>query len=231
MDQNLRAIFWTGARNTAPILIGVVPFGVIAGVAAVDAGLDSITAYAVSPVIFAGASQLAAVDLIGRDAAFAVIVLTVWVINSRLMMYSASLAPHFVKASLARKAVIAYLVTDQAFAVSILRLNDRQEELPARIAYYMGSGLSLWGTWQLTSLAGVILGAGVPAEWSLDFAVPLVFLALTFLAINDRATLVAAVVGATTAVAAFSLPYNLGLPLAGLVGIAAGLVAERRVAA
>lgn len=214
--------------NTSPILIGVIPFGLIAGVAAVDAGLDTLVAYALSPILFAGASQLAAVDLIGRDASFVVIILTVWVINSRMVMYSASMAPHFVKASVGRKAAISYLLTDQAFAVSILRLEERSEELPVRIAYYMGSGLALWTTWQASSLAGVLIGAGVPSEWSLNFAVPLVFMALTFLAIKDRATLIAAAVGAIVAVAAFELPYNLGLPLAALTGIAAGLVFETR---
>ena len=227
-ETSLKSVFWAGVVNTTPILIGVVPFGLIAGVAAVDAGLDGLTAYALSPIIFAGASQIAAADLLGRDASLAVIVLTVWVINSRMLMYSASMAPHFVDASIGRKGVIAYLLTDQAFAVSILRLEERDEELPVRISYFMGSGLALWITWQTSTLTAVIIGAGVPTEWSLDFAIPLVFMALMFLAINDRATVVAAAVGALTAVVAFSLPYNLGLPIAALTGIGAGLVAETR---
>lgn len=227
-ESSLKSVFWAGVVNISPILIGVIPFALIAGVAAVDAGLDSFAAYALSPLVFAGASQLAAADLIGRDASLAVIVLTVLVINSRMVMYSASMAPHFVKASIGRKAAIAYLLTDQAFAVSILRLEERNEELGVRVAYYLGAGLGLWTTWQAASLAGVLIGAGVPSEWSLDFAVPLVFMALTFLAIKDRTTLVAAVVGATVAVAAFDLSYNLGLPLAALTGIGAGLAFEMR---
>ncbi|MDH3730465.1 MAG: AzlC family ABC transporter permease [Acidimicrobiia bacterium] len=220
--------FRAGVLTIAPILIGVVPFGVIAGVAAVESGLSSLQAIVFSPVVFAGASQLAAYELIGRDAAIVVIALTVLVINSRFVMYSASLAPHFVTASVPQKLAAPYLLTDQAFAASIIRYGEVEEPPDLKLAYYFGAALALWTTWQSSTIVGVVVGSGIPPEWSLDFAIPLVFVALLFPAITDRATSVAAVVGGLTAVAAQPLAYNLGLPLAAMVGIAAGLVAESR---
>jgi len=91
----------------------------------------------------------------------------------------------------------------------------------------MGASLGLWVTWQVSSLAGVIIGSGVPEEWSLDFAVPLVFMALLFPAIKDRGSTIAAVTAATSAVALVSLPLNLGLLVASGLGLVAGVIWSR----
>lgn len=215
-------------RDVSPLLIGVAPFGVIAGVAAVDAGLSPVQAYSLSPLIFAGAAQLATLDLLARDAAVAVVILTPLVINARHIMYSAALAPWFRPLPTTRKAGLAYLMTDQAFAMSILRYARTEEPIGDRVAYYLGVALSLWLTWQVTSIIGIAVGGGIPPEWSLDFAVPLVFLALLFPSITDRPTAVAAVVGAAVAVAAADLPFNLGLPVGAMSGITAGFLVEAR---
>ena len=222
-----RSPFPAGFFDIAPILVGVFPFGLIAGIAAVEAGLDSIQAYAASPIVFAGAAQLAMIDLIGRDAAPIVIVATVLVINARMAMYSAALAPAFRELSPLRKAYGSYVITDQSFAVSIVRFDRVDETLSERFSYYMGASLGLWVTWQISSLAGVIIGSGVPEEWSLDFAVPLVFMALVFPAIKDRASTFAAVTAATSAVAFVSLPLNLGLLVASGLGLVAGVIWSR----
>ena len=140
------ASFRAGAVDTAPILIGVVPFGVIAGVAAVGAGFSNLQAILSSSIIFAGASQLAAYDLIGRDAAMVVVIATVLIINSRMMMYSAALAPHFVGTTRRIKAAASYLLTDQAFATSIVRYGKTEKPLDLKLAYYFGSALALWST-------------------------------------------------------------------------------------
>jgi len=222
-----RSPFQAGFFDIAPILVGVFPFGLIAGIAAVEVGLDSIQAYAASLILFAGAAQLAMIDLIGRDAAPIVIVATALVINARMAMYSAALAPAFRELSPLRKAYGSYVITDQSFAVSIVRFDRVDETLPQRFSYYMGASLGLWVTWQISSLAGVIIGSGVPEEWSLDFAIPLVFMALLFPAIKDRASTIAAVAAATSAVAFVSLPLNLGLLAASGLGLVAGVVWSR----
>ena len=226
MDAPERRPFVAGLVAVAPILIGVFPFGVIAGIAAVEAGLDSFQAYAVSPIVFAGAAQLAMMDLIARDAAPFVIVGAALVINARMAMYSAGLAPWFRDLSPARKAYGSYILTDQAFAVSVLRFAQVEETLGDRFRFYMGASLALWTTWQISSALGVILGTGVPESWSLDFAIPLMFMALLFPAITDRGTAIAAMGAAVAAVAFVALPLNLGLLAASTVGILAGVVGE-----
>jgi 4-azaleucine resistance transporter AzlC len=220
----IRRSLTAGFVAIAPILLGVVPFGLVAGFASVDAGLSTLQASALSVLVFAGASQLAAIDLIRQDAELVVIVATVLVINARFLMYSASLAPHFAGASFARRTGLAYLLTDQAYAVSITHYEADRPTLEKRIAYYLGASLGLWGTWQISTLAGALAGAGIPDDWSLDFAIPLVFLALLVPAVSDRARTVAAIVAGVLAVAAAGLPYNLALPAAALGGIAVGFV-------
>jgi 4-azaleucine resistance transporter AzlC len=223
-----RAAFAAGARDIAPILVGLVPFGIIAGVAAIEAGLPTAQAIAASPMIFAGAAQLATMDLLGRGSPVLVVVLTALVINARFAMYSAALSGSFRRLGPGRKAVAAYLLTDQAFAVSVLRFSRHDETPAVRYAYYMGAALLPWMTWQLSTVAGVVLGAGVSPDLSLDFAIPLVFMALLFPAITDRATVTAAVAAAVAAAALWAMPLNLGLLTAAFVGIAAGMAAERR---
>ena len=223
-----RADFLSGVRVAAPIVVGVVPFGMVAGVAAVSVGIPAIHAVAMSVVIFAGASQLAAAELVGQNAPAAVVVLTVLVINLRMLMYSASIAPYFERQSARWKASLAYLLTDQAYAVSLLEF--QRSEATNRRWYYLGVAAPLWVAWQIATVAGIVLGSGVPDGWHLEFAVPLVFLAVLVPAITDRETGVAALVAGVVAVAARGLPFNLGLLTAAVVGIAAGLLAERATA-
>jgi predicted branched-subunit amino acid permease len=206
----------------------VFPFGLIAGVAAVEAGLTTVQALAASPMIFAGASQLAAMDLIGRSSPVPVIVLTALVINARFAMYSAALAPPFASLPIRHRAVAAYLLTDQAFAMSTIRFARTDEPATARFAFYLGAALVLALTWHTATIVGVVVGSGVPPEWSLDFAVPLVFIALLFPAITDRATRVAAITAAIAASSLRGMPLNLGLLTAALIGIVAGLIARSR---
>ena len=227
MPESLRRdAFVAGVRSILPITLGVIPFGVIAGVAAVEAGLAAGQAIALSPMVFAGAAQLATADLIGRDAAPVVIVLTALVINARFAMYSASLAPELRGIGPARKALAAYLLTDQAFAVSIVHFDREGGDLDTRVAFYFGAAAPLWVIWQTTSIIGVFIGSGVPPGWSLDFAIPLVFMALLVPAVRDRGTRVAAAVAGLAAVALVGLPLNLGLLAAAALGIAAGIIAE-----
>lgn len=216
-----------GARVIAPILPGVVPFGVTAGIAAVDAGLTPLAAVGSSVIIFAGASQLAAMQLIASHAVPWVIVLTAWVINLRFAMYSASLAPHFARLPARWTWPLSYLMTDQIYAVSTIRFGahpDRGQEH----WFYLGGAVPMWAVWVASTTAGVVLGAQVPPSWELGFAVPLIFMALLVPAVQDRPTLLAALVGAGVAVGAHGLPMNLGLLSGAAAGIAVGVVADRK---
>lgn len=116
-----RQAFTAGLQAVAPMLPGVVPFGMTAGVAGLDAGLGGELAFAMSVVIFAGASQIASAQLLGAEAAPALVVLTALLINLRMVMYSASLAPHFAPLPLRWRLPMAYLLTEAA-GVDLARL-------------------------------------------------------------------------------------------------------------
>ena len=210
-----------GAALAAPLLLGIAPFGLVVGVAAVEAGLTPLQTVATSVVVFAGASQLAMIELFGRDAAPAVVVLTAAVINVRMVMYSASIAPRVRSWPARLRPLCSYLLTDQAYALTVA-----PDERPS-VYTYLGVAGSLWVVWQATTVAGLALGRGLPPSLGLTFAVPLVFLALLVPAVTDRPRLVAALVAASVAVVGASLPFNLGLVAGALAGVSAGLVAER----
>jgi len=219
-----RLEFGQGVRDVIPLLLGIIPFGFIAGIATVNAGLGLPEAVGLSAIVFAGAAQLAALDLIGRDAPLVIVVVTAVVINLRMLMYSASIAPHFRTLSRRMKATVAYFLTDQAYALTIARY--RNEESTRPVAYYLGVAVTLWVVWQLTTIAGVVLGTTVPESLGLEFAVPLVFLALLIPAMEDSPTTVAGILGGIVAVGAAGLPLNLGLLVGAAVGIVAGLLTE-----
>ena len=208
-------------------MLGIVPFGTVFGIAAIDAGLDLSHAMGFSIIVLAGAAQLASIALIGQDATLIVIVATALIINARFVMYSASLAPHFAGLSIPRRVLAAYLLTDQSYAFSITRYRDEAWDFRQKLSYYLGVGGALWLVWQASTAFGAALGAGVPEEWSLDFAVPLVFLALLVPTIRDKADGAGALVAGALAVLAAGLAYNLALPTAAVAGIAAGVAFER----
>lgn len=225
-----RVEFWAGLRAQLPILLGTSPFGMIYGIIAYEAGLPFSVALAMSLVVFAGSSQFIAAQLFATGATGVVIVLTTFVVNLRHMLYSASVAPYVRHLSPAWKWLLAFLLTDEAYAVTISRY--RQEPVEAargRMAhwFFLGAGLTLWVSWQLSSAAGFVLGAEIPSSWSLDFALPLTFIALLVPTLHDRPAVVAALAAGTVAVVTRGWPYNLGLSAAIVAGIGAGLLVER----
>jgi 4-azaleucine resistance transporter AzlC len=208
----------------------------IYGALARGAGLPPDIAQAMSSVVFAGSSQFIATTLFRESAPFIVIVLTTFVVNLRHALYSASLAPYVASLSLRWKLLISYLLTDEGYAVGIIRYRESpslQQESESRMRdesnhyFYLGSALALWTTWQLSTALGVFFGAQVPASWGLDFALPITFIAIVIPALSDRPSSLAAVVAAVVALAAHDLSYKLGLIIAALSGITAGLIAER----
>lgn len=213
--------FRAGVVAIAPVLLGVLPFGLAAGVVTVEAGYGVTETVGHSTLIFAGASQIAAVSLLGDGAAVPVVVLTVLVINLRMLMYAASLSPHLADIPLHRRAMGAYLLTDQAYAVSIVEF--REPSGPEhRWWFYLGAAVTLWLPWQLSTVTGALVGASLPDSVPLGFAVPLMFLALLVPAVTDRPTLAAAITSATIATVGAGLPSNLGMLLGALTGIAVG---------
>ncbi len=208
------------------MVAAIIPFGVTAGVAGLDAGLSAELTMGLSVVVFAGASQLAALQLIDAEAASILVWVTALLINLRMLMYSAHLAPHFQYLPLRWRAPMAYLLTDQAYALTVPRLMA-DDPPPANHWFYLGVALPLWVVWQLATAFGFWAGTALPPSWELGFIVPLIFLALLMPAVRTRPSAVAAAVGGSGSVLGQALPAGLGLTLGALAGIAAGVLAEQ----
>ena len=219
--------FSAGLKAEAPLLFGVFPFAMIYGALAINVGIPAGIAQAMSAVVFGGSSQFIATQLIGSAAPAVVIILTIAIVNLRHALYSASVSPYVTKLSTSWKMILAYLLTDEAYAVTIVYFN---KDLPEkdRHWYLLGAGFALWLTWQTGTAAGIILGAIVPASWSLDFSLALTFIALVMPTLKDRPALAAALTAGLTAVLTYSLPYSLWIIAAALAGIAAGLWLEAK---
>lgn len=217
-----------GFLAIAPLLLGVAPFGFVAGATPVTHGAGWDVPVGFSTVVFAGASQLAAIEVLTGGGSVVVAVVAAWTINLRMILYSASLSPYVSRVGLARRLVMSYLLTDQAYAVSIVRWQRRDDpessEADPRLrwSFYLGAGLSLWVTWQISTVVGIVIGNAVPADWHLEFAVPLAFLVLLVPTLVRRPAIVAASVGGVTAVVAAELGTG---PSSIMVGSVAGIVA------
>jgi predicted branched-subunit amino acid permease len=211
------------------MLVGVVPFGLVAGASPVAEGLGAGAAVGFSTIVFAGASQLAAIDVLGDGGSALVAALAAWTINLRMVLYSASLAPHLAHEPLTTRLGVAYVLTDQAYAVSISAITGQGQAPSRRVPYYLGAALLLWGSWQVATIAGTLIGSSVPEDVPLAFAVPLVFLVLLVPALDRPPAVVAAAVGGLGAVAAAELGAgSLSLTVGAVAGIAAGTLADHR---
>ncbi|GHO46177.1 AzlC family ABC transporter permease [Ktedonospora formicarum] len=220
-----RSEFLAGARGTLPILMGAAPFGLIYGVSARSAGLTISLGQAMSSIVFAGSAQFVTVQLLGAGISAGVIFVTACIINLRHALYSASLAPYMQRLSVGWKLLLCYLLTDEAYAVAITRY-QQSDESPHKHWFFLGTGLALWSAWQACTAVGLILGANIPASWSLDFTLPLTFIALVVPVLKRRVDLAVAIIAGLVAVLAAHLPLNSGLLVATCASILAGSLME-----
>ena len=225
--NNRKRNFLAGLRAEFPLLIGVFPFGLIYGALALSSGLSPLQAQMMSSIVFAGSSQFIAAQLFHEAAPGIVIVLTIAVVNLRHALYSASLAPYISSLSMRWKVLLSYLLTDEAYAPTIIHY---EEEGITQYShwFYLAAGFSLWFTWQVSTALGIFLGSAIPASWPLAFALPLTFIAMVVPVLKTRPAVAAAMAAGVTALLAHSLPYSLGLVLAAVVGIATGTILEGR---
>ena len=222
--------FWAGVRAEIPLLIGVFPFGMIYGALALNAGLSEAAAQLMSSMVFAGSAQFITTQLVHESAPGFVIVLTIAVVNLRHMLYSASLAPYLSSLSTRWKALLSYLLTDEAYAPTIIHYEKEGAQLFSHW-FLLGAGLVLWTNWQISTALGIFLGTAIPDSWSLDFALPLTFIAMVVPVLKNRPAIAAAISAGVVALIAYSLPFSLGLILAALVGIGVGTYLEGRKSA
>ena len=220
-----RREFLAGIRQATPVLAGTVPFGFVAGVAGVAAGMTPFATIALSFATFSGIAQMVTAQLVAAGSPLPVVLAAAAVLSLRHLMYSAALSPHLAHLSLRWRTVLSYLMTDQGFAMGVRRYAE-PGDASERHWHFLGSGLTLYVTWQGAVILGAVAGAQVPARWALDFVVVLTFLSLLVPAVRTRADLAAAIVGGAVALAAAGLPYRLALVVASISGIAAGYALE-----
>ncbi|MCF8149149.1 MAG: AzlC family ABC transporter permease [Burkholderiaceae bacterium] len=221
------AAFSLGLRSVAPILLGVAPFGLIYGVVALQSGIPPLAAMAMSSIVFAGSAQFLLAQLVGAGAPLLLSAGAVGLVNLRHALYSASVAPMLAHLPQRWKVLLAYLLTDEAYAAAIPHLlaagSDSSKSAPAHWILF-GSGIGLWASWQLATLAGVLIGTQLPPNLGLDFALPLTFIAIVVPMIQSPALLLAALAAGATAVALAALPYKVGLFVGALAGLVVGAV-------
>lgn len=221
-----RSEFLAGVRAELPLLLGVAPFGMAYGAYAVESGLSKAAAQAMSVIVLGGASQFVAVRLVEAATPGAIVVLAIALVNMRHMLYSASVAPYIEHLGLRWRLLLGYVLTDEAYVVAIQRYRE-PGDASLRHWYLLGAEFALWSCWQVTTAGGVFLGAAVPDGWSLDFALPLTFIAIVVPALRERPALAAALVAAIVGTAAFRWPYSTGLFTAAAAGLAAGMMFDR----
>lgn len=227
MGSDVRTAFRRGVVESAPFVLVIVPFGMVFGVVGTEAGLTLAQVMGFSVFVIAGASQIAALQLMTEAAPLAAVLATALVINLRMAMYSAALAPHLGPLPLGQRALLAYLVVDQVFAASALDYERRpQQSARAKAAYFLGSAVPVCIPWVAATWAGAALGQGLPAGLGLDFAVPITFLALLAAMLRTAAHWAAAAVSVAAGLALSGLPSGTGLLIAAAAAMATGAAAE-----
>ena len=223
--SNARTEFVVGVRAVAPLVMGIAPFGMVCGASAIAAGLTPWQTVAMNWIIFAGSAQITTTQLLVGGAPAWVIISTGAIVNLRFMMYSASLGLHLRALSRPWQMLLAYLITDQSYALAIIRYMQPGERRH-RHWFLLGISGAIWLCWQSASVAGILLGRLIPPDWPLDFIVPLTFIAIVVPLLSSRAMRCAALAGGAASVL-LVLPLKLNLIAAALIGIVAGMVCEK----
>lgn len=225
MERSMaRSAFLEGVRAVAALAVGALPFGLAFGVvAAASTAVPPIVGGLSSTIVFAGASQVALINLLDSGAPWFIAIGTALIINARMAMYSGALAQAFGEFPTLWRFGLPYLTTDQAAVTSILRFEEMTDP-DERRWFFLGAGLTMWVPWHLATWVGVLAGGEIPDSWRIDFAIPLMFIALLVPSIRRRSDLVGALVAGAVGVAAIGVPLSLGLLIGTFVGIGAGLL-------
>lgn len=220
--------FWAGTRAIFPLIVGAIPFGIIFGALAINSGLSPAAASGMSAFVFAGSAQFIGVGLVAEGLPVGIIVLTTFVVNLRHALYAASLAPYMKHLPQRWLLPFGFLLTDEAYAATIVRLRQ-PDQSPYKHWFYFGAALLMYVNWQVCTLIGIVAGQQIPnaESWGLDFAMVVTFIGIIVPLVNNRAALASVIASGIVAVLANGLPNKIGLMVAALVGIAAGMIAEQ----
>ena len=222
MKSNFKT-FLKGVTDVSPLMIPVIPFGLIFGVLSIDIGFSPLATLGMSIIVFGGASQIILLQLFSGGASSLVIISSVGAVNSRHLLYGAVVSEHLSDLKLIWKIIISYFLVDQAFASSNLYFKKNKNS--NRYFHLLGGGMTCWVTWQTTTLLGIILGSAIPEKLGLSFAVPLTFLALL---VNDfRKIINVIVIIVSGVIATFGynyIPYKAYVIVAALGGLLTAMI-------
>ena len=212
-----------------PILTGVIPFGLVMGTVASNAQLDVLQTMGMNFIVFAGAAQLASVDLMTQKTSALVVVATGLIINLRFMLYSAAFSPFVKNANVFMKAFCSYSLTDQTYS-AVAANEHRLKNLKESLEFYVGAAIPMVLGWQAAVLLGFVFGNFAPASLALDYAVPLSFVALVMPTLKNRNYIYVAAMASVLSILLKEMPYNLGLLVSGLCSIGFGAFLTKRKA-
>lgn len=228
-SPSARAAFFRGVGDTLLIIPSYLPFGLVCGVASVNAGLTTGASLALPALVFGGSSQAVLLQFVQGNASLWIAVLSGCVINLRMAVYSAAMAAHVRHLGKPQRMLVAAFLVDNTFALVQARQASHPQDAHL-MAYYAGSSVVCWFFWVLFCGIGVLAGNIVPASWQLDFAIPLSFIAIAATSIRSKPMAASALVGGIASVVLFGLPLKLGLIAACLAGLVAGLLTQKIMA-
>ncbi len=222
-----RSEFIAGMRDTIPLEVGSIPFGIIFGALAVNSGLSPAAAMGFSLFVYAGSAQFIASGLVAQGAGIPLIVFTTFIVNVRHALYGATLAPHMKHLSQRWLLPLGFWLTDETFVVVITRYNQLDQS-PFKHWYHLGSSILMYLNWNFWTFIGIVAGQRIPdlSSYGLAFAMDVTFIGMIIPQLKNRPMALAALVAGLSAVALNNVPNKLGLILAVFIGIAVGLVAE-----
>ena len=216
-------VFLKGIMDVSPLMIPVVPFGLIFGVLAIDVGFSPLETMAMSLIIFGGASQIVLLQLFSGGASSLVIISSVGAVNSRHLLYGAVVSEHLSDLKLIWKIIISYFLIDQAFAISNNYLKKNKNS--NRYFHLVGGGVTCWLIWQSTTFLGIMLGAAIPEKLGLSFAVPLTFLAILVNDFRKLINVIVIIVSGLVATLGFNyIPYKAYVIVAALTGLFVAMI-------
>ncbi|WP_277973309.1 AzlC family ABC transporter permease [Pantoea agglomerans] len=214
-----------GVSAVMPLCIGDFPFSFIVGALSVSAGMSIWQSTAWSCIVIAGSAQMLALNMLKAGASLGVIIFTTFIINLRHVLYSASLAGKVREASFFRKCFMSYALTDEVYATTIKEMEGNKEN---KYLFYFTVMLTFWGFWVLADFMGAVIGSSFPdiQKYGLDFAMVAAFIAIVVPQVKSQACTVAALVASMSGVLLVILPCSLGIVIASLLGILAGLAVD-----
>ncbi len=224
VEHTKKGEFIAGVKATFPLVVGAIPFGIIFGAVASTSTLSAAGAQGMSLIVFAGSSQFIAITLLSGGAGILLIVFTTLIVNLRHMLYAATLAPHLRGLPQRWMLPLGFWLTDESFVVVVQRYKEADSS-PYKHWFYLGSAVFMYTNWQVCTLIGIVAGQYIddPLKWGLDFAMIVTFIGMLVPMVKSKSSAAALITSGTTAYLLRSLPNKLGLLIAAIAGIAAGV--------